>query len=455
MCMRRAFLVGLCGIWVATAGYAGSRPLAVSPGEASKIVLIAAPCPTFTWSEVDGARWYELVVYRLGGEGADEEPILQRRLPGDVDGWTPSLEQCLDRGGGYAWSVRAIGRRRASEWSAPALFQVAAGPSVEELEAALEVVQQYLAVQDPEATAGTAGPAGGATTEVEAATQAPSERVPAVPETPAKAPFGRTPAVPEAPSTVALVAEGGVGVGEGWDYWWAPSGPLADLHVIGSTCLGDMLLAPGDLGLVCGGSELMLAGTADGSYGMKIRYNLTTANLEIWGHKLGVDSGPWLMINGDNGKATFAGQIFRYKGDIETVTASTAYQADDHLFFDIGENELWTFEALLWVSTSNATGDFDFRWQGPSGSDVRSNVVAYQGGTVVQQESMISMTSGLEVDYTTSASIQPIYLKGLFWGGDGGTIRLQWAQRVASGTTSVYFPSFLEARRVHIGSFYP
>ena len=70
------------------------------------------------------------------------EPVLKQQIPGSASSWTPPLGSCLERGGEYAWSVRALGVKSRSEWSPPSLFGVAAGPSREELETALALVQQ-------------------------------------------------------------------------------------------------------------------------------------------------------------------------------------------------------------------------------------------------------------------------------------------------------------------------
>ncbi|MCP4249786.1 MAG: hypothetical protein GY778_22310, partial [bacterium] len=93
-------------------------------------------CPTFNWAGVPGARSYELVVYLVGEEGQEATPVLRQTVPGAANGWTPSLDACLERGERYAWSVRAVGRTEASDWSAPSLFEVAAGPGEVEFEQA-------------------------------------------------------------------------------------------------------------------------------------------------------------------------------------------------------------------------------------------------------------------------------------------------------------------------------
>ena len=147
MWVKRVLLICGCGLWAATVVFAGAGPVAVSPGDAARLVLVADGCPTFSWGRVDGALHYELVIYRLGENGEEAERLFTRRVPGAALSWTPSLERCLERGGRYAWTARAVGEESASEWSAPSLFRVAPGPSPVELEEALRVVRRYLEVR--------------------------------------------------------------------------------------------------------------------------------------------------------------------------------------------------------------------------------------------------------------------------------------------------------------------
>ena len=53
----------------AQAVLAATVPVAVSPGSAESVTTIEARCPTFSWGAVEGAKGYELVVYRLGQDG--------------------------------------------------------------------------------------------------------------------------------------------------------------------------------------------------------------------------------------------------------------------------------------------------------------------------------------------------------------------------------------------------
>ena len=144
MRVQRVLLIAACSLLAATAMAAGSKPVGVSPGDASKLVLIGDACPTFSWGAVEGAVGHELVVYRLGEEPEETTPVLRHGFSGSVDSWTPSLESCLDRGGRYAWSVRAIQEGGLSDWSSPSLFQVASGPTLREIEEALALVRESL-----------------------------------------------------------------------------------------------------------------------------------------------------------------------------------------------------------------------------------------------------------------------------------------------------------------------
>lgn len=144
--MSVRWLLGfVAGSVTAAMSAAAVSPVAVSPGHSEGLAVVEARCPTFSWSEADGAESYELVVYRISAEGEAAEPVLQERFEGSIESWTPSLERCLERGGRYGWSVRAVGPEQLSEWSAPRLFEIASAPRETEPEWAVTVVQEYLA----------------------------------------------------------------------------------------------------------------------------------------------------------------------------------------------------------------------------------------------------------------------------------------------------------------------
>jgi hypothetical protein len=138
-----------------------AAPEVVSPAGGSGEVVVEARCPTFSWAGVEGARGYELVVLKVpeGADGIGEEApvIAAATLSAGARSWTPSLGSCLERGGRYAWSVRAAIGDDEGPWAEPALFRVAAVPSAQEVEAAMETLRRYLeGSQEEVALPGTA-----------------------------------------------------------------------------------------------------------------------------------------------------------------------------------------------------------------------------------------------------------------------------------------------------------
>ncbi len=124
------------------AGAMGEGPVPVSPGGAAGMALVAGRCPTFHWTAAESSESIGLVIYGVPEEESEErpQPVLSVTLPGAAHGWTPALEQCLEPGGRYAWSVRAGG-----DWSEASLFEVSAAPSVAEVERAMAVLRRYVA----------------------------------------------------------------------------------------------------------------------------------------------------------------------------------------------------------------------------------------------------------------------------------------------------------------------
>ena len=86
---------------------------------------------------VDDPKPARAVLKKLNVQVAEAE-LLAVTLPSSAQGWTPSLDQCLEVGGRYAWSVRA-----GDAWSEASLFRVATGPSTAEVREALETLQRF------------------------------------------------------------------------------------------------------------------------------------------------------------------------------------------------------------------------------------------------------------------------------------------------------------------------
>lgn len=138
---------------------AARGPLTVSPGGVDNMSTIADRCPTFSWSAAATAGPYQLVVYRLDDRevAQDATELFRVSLPAGSQAWTPPVEQCLERGGRYAWSVRTASKagEEGSAWGPPALFSVALGPSVAELESLLSRQLRTATSEGPSPVAGT------------------------------------------------------------------------------------------------------------------------------------------------------------------------------------------------------------------------------------------------------------------------------------------------------------
>ena len=157
--IRTVLLSGLCVACLSLPVEIASAvvPEGVSPGAVDRYATIRDECPAFSWVGQVGTVFYELVVYELP-EGHDLESaveVLYATIPGGATGWTPELEQCLAPGARYVWFVRAVFDEAggvvldAGEWSEGLFFTVAAAPSVEEVEQALQVLRRYLDEENP------------------------------------------------------------------------------------------------------------------------------------------------------------------------------------------------------------------------------------------------------------------------------------------------------------------
>lgn len=142
--MRRTRALLSITVFITLVAAGGSDgPQTVSPGAPDRIATIRSDCPTFNWTQVPGAAWYELVVVPLAAYTApvalpdplETEGVLYEQVPGGATGWTPDLSRCLTPAEGYAWFVRALfeGNRvgeneplEPGDWSPGRLFRVAA-----------------------------------------------------------------------------------------------------------------------------------------------------------------------------------------------------------------------------------------------------------------------------------------------------------------------------------------
>jgi hypothetical protein len=137
---RIVVIVGSFAVWIAATPLLASPPAPLSPQG-----VVELRCPTFSWSQATHALGYELVVFAVSEDGEVAEiPVVSTRLPAGASSWTPPGAGCLEAGGRYAWSVRAVGGDGAGGGSEAILFRVAAAPSPAEVESAIETLRRYL-----------------------------------------------------------------------------------------------------------------------------------------------------------------------------------------------------------------------------------------------------------------------------------------------------------------------
>jgi len=136
--MKRKTLVCfvLLGLLVVLGPAAQVVPVAVSPGRARGVAVVSELCPTFSWTSVDWAVGYRVVVFEALGVGAvsyeqiasaGTEPVLSREIEGRGLSWTPSSEEGLRTGAMYVWYVEAMSPSGPGVWSAGRVFIVDAG----------------------------------------------------------------------------------------------------------------------------------------------------------------------------------------------------------------------------------------------------------------------------------------------------------------------------------------
>jgi hypothetical protein len=155
---RFSLFVLALGLALASPAFTGVLP--VSPGAAERLVEATSACPAFSWSGADGAVAYELAVLDLG-DADNPALVFTQRIDGSGYSWTPSRDRCLAPGRTYAWLVRAdVAGGGLGEWSAPRRFRVPGAPSIEEVDAALAVLERWRATQSGSLAGGGESAAG-------------------------------------------------------------------------------------------------------------------------------------------------------------------------------------------------------------------------------------------------------------------------------------------------------
>lgn len=146
---------GLCLSMVTALMFAGAAwaemAVLVSPGEGTAVS--GRNCPTFSWSEANGALSYRIEVYvQMTADVTCRDamqtkgkPVLSRTIAAPALSWTPSSGECLPDGMKYVWYMEGLDAQCQGRWSRGVRFQIeAAALSADQQEAVQEEVKGYL-----------------------------------------------------------------------------------------------------------------------------------------------------------------------------------------------------------------------------------------------------------------------------------------------------------------------
>jgi len=117
-----------------TASAQERRPVAVSPGSEMGIARVGVSCPTFSWTGMEWATGYRVVVFETNGPNildykeivAIASPVLTKEIKGRALSWTPSSEERLSNGSMYVWYIQAVDSYGQGIWSEGRMFRVEA-----------------------------------------------------------------------------------------------------------------------------------------------------------------------------------------------------------------------------------------------------------------------------------------------------------------------------------------
>ncbi|MCK5680550.1 hypothetical protein KAI46_07050 [bacterium] len=104
----------------------------VSPAVKGEFAVVNSCRPAFSWSAIDWAEGYDLIVFVCDQEEAlpceemavFNEPILEAAIPAQALSWSPDSDNCLSPGNSYVWYVRAVDSEGFGPWSQGSIFIV-------------------------------------------------------------------------------------------------------------------------------------------------------------------------------------------------------------------------------------------------------------------------------------------------------------------------------------------
>ena len=129
--------------------------------------------------------------------------------------------------------------------------------------------------------------------------------------------------------------------------------------------------------------------------------------------------------------------ITAYKTADESVTSSTAFQNDDHLFFAMEANKDYQFEMAIFY-LHNSSPDVKIQFTGPASINWIAGVVAWTlTGTATDFTSLTALDTSMP--YIGSSDEAMIVIRAsISNGANAGNLKLQWAQNTSNGTAVTF-----------------
>lgn len=130
----------------------------------------------------------------------------------------------------------------------------------------------------------------------------------------------------------------------------------------------------------------------------------------------------------------------------ESVASSITLQDDNDLLFPVLANEIWAFQAFLWVAqATNVGGGIRYTFSGPSGST--GNWGGLEAVATVALVEYVSLgTERIKTDFGVT-SARPFILFGrISNGATAGDLKFRWAQETSDADATI-----LKASSVLVG----
>ena len=121
----------------------------------------------------------------------------------------------------------------------------------------------------------------------------------------------------------------------------------------------------------------------------------------------------------------------------ESVTSSVVLQNDDHLFFSIFPNEVWTFDLYAHFHSGNSTGGLQADFTVPAGCAGSWFVYGTNATTLWISGNNPSIVTGFFTSTGTTISGANLFIHGeVRNGATPGTVNFRWAQVNSNGTAT-------------------